>query len=526
MIRMDKLDKVIEVDPSNCTITAQPGISLTSVHAHLSRYDLAMSNVGSISEQSLGGCVSSGTHGSGISFGSVASQVLDVDVILASGKKVRCKKGELKGENNERLFMATLCGLGTTGVVVRVTLKVEKAFRLREVRELISFEAFEGVTVAAKDVNGVANGNGIGNGVSHAHGEVKKGGLEEVMASAEHVRIWWYPQSNRVCLSRSNRTYDPLPLPLPPSSSFTWLHSLSPRTLSRVLETWFWDTFLGHSVLQFSYFVGRHFPEVNYYAGLFYSSEAFFRRSLGVGLKAILTIGIGSLWRWRWRPGKSVSSSRSSPFTHPRTNGITNGHTIKTDSDHHRDHIHPSPTHPTITLFDVSHKIFNVDCLFPQYTIEYSIPLSNATSCLRDVKKWLDEEHSKKGGLRPHFPIEVRCSEAEDIWLSPGFGRENCWIGIIVYKPYALPMEHAQLFAHFSFIMRSHGGRPHWAKTHDFSPVDLHQLYPMFGEFLNVVKEVDPEGMFRNEYVKRHLYGEGGEGEKDAVGLEVFRKDV
>ncbi len=70
--------------------------------------------------------------------------------------------------------------------------------------------------------------------------------------------------------------------------------------------------------------------------------------------------------------------------------------------------------------------------------------------------------------------------------------------------------------------MRAHEGRPHWAKTHDFGPMDFHGLYPMFGEFLKVVNEVDPKGMFRNEYVRRHLFGERDE----RMGYGVFRADV
>jgi L-gulonolactone oxidase len=45
-----------------------------------------------------------------------------------------------------------------------------------------------------------------------------------------------------------------------------------------------------------------------------------------------------------------------------------------------------------------------------------------------------DEEHDDPAGLRVHFPIEIRFTAADDIWLSPSYGQVSCWIGIVQYK--------------------------------------------------------------------------------------------
>ena len=133
-------------------------------------------------------------------------------------------------------------------------------------------------------------------------------------------------------------------------------------------------------------------------------------------------------------------------------------------------------------------------------------------------------------GLRPHFPIEIRFSDGDDIWLSPSNGKKTCWIGIIQYKqvffplhltsipltakicqsitrPYASAVPYKKLFSHFESILARHGGRPHWAKAHSLRPDDLRLLYPRFDDFVRVLEEVDPTGMFRNEYVQRHIFG-------------------
>ena len=71
--------------------------------------------------------------------------------------------------------MASLCGLGSTGLLITVTLQVEPAFCLKEVSETIDLDqAIES--------------------------------LDELAGSGEHVRMWWFPQSNKVRLNVANRT--------------------------------------------------------------------------------------------------------------------------------------------------------------------------------------------------------------------------------------------------------------------------------------------------------------------------------
>lgn len=62
------------------------------------------------------------------------------------------------------------------------------------------------------------------------------------------------------------------------------------------------------------------------------------------------------------------------------------------------------------------------------------MPLKHAQRCLREFRAWIDSELADLNGIRPHFPIEIRFTEADDIWLSPGYGERMCWIGIVQYK--------------------------------------------------------------------------------------------
>lgn len=65
--------------------------------------------------------------------------------------------------------------------------------------------------------------------------------------------------------------------------------------------------------------------------------------------------------------------------------------------------------------------------------------------------------------------------------------------------------------------MIRHGGRPHWAKAHHLRPDRLRALYPRFDDFRRLLEDVDPEGLFRNEYVSRHIFGQKGAGFDERV---------
>ncbi|KAJ7151809.1 D-arabinono-1,4-lactone oxidase-domain-containing protein [Mycena crocata] len=388
MMKMTKLNKLLEVNLEKLYVVVQAGITLTDLHVELGKHGLAMRNLGSISDQTLGGIVTTASHGSGISYPVMSSDVAGLTLLLADGSRVTCSRNE-----RTDLFLATLCGLGATGIILSVQLEVERAFRLKDEQFSRTFEDF------------VHN-------------------LDTLVRSAEHVRFWWIAATHTVKCSVVNRTREAKLPPIP----------------------WFWSSLLAFHVVQFFLFVGRMFPYVNTLTGRFVA----------------------------WLSSKPV------------------------------------------TLIDDSHTIFNVECRYPQHTTEWAIPFENAPRCLRELHDWMDGEAADPNGIRPHFPFEIRFSAADDIWLSPSYGQETCWIGIAQYKPYGLNVPYRRFFAGFEAIVARHGGRPHWAKAHHFAPDTLRRLYPHFDDFVRVIGEVDPQGVFRNEYVQRHVLGQ-------PVGERVFK---
>lgn len=88
---------------------------------------------------------------------------------------------------------------------------------------------------------------------------------------------------------------------------------------------------------------------------------------------------------------------------------------------------------------------------------------------------------------------------------------------MLTLSPYGLPVPYRKYQGRFAEICAAHGGRPHWAKEHNLTPKGIEALYPRFDEFRDVLARVDPEGIMRSEYVRRHIGGED-------VALRMFKR--
>lgn len=102
------------------------------------------------------------------------------------------------------------------------------------------------------------------------------------------------------------------------------------------------------------------------------------------------------------------------------------------------------------------------------------------------------------------FPVEVRVTAADDIWLSAAYGRDTGYIAVHQYA--GLPYQ--EYFDAFESIAASAGGRPHWGKLHSLDAERLRPLYPRFEDFRRVRAEADPDCRFGNSYLARVLGGQ------------------
>ncbi|NQX89873.1 MAG: FAD-binding protein [Halioglobus sp.] len=124
--------------------------------------------------------------------------------------------------------------------------------------------------------------------------------------------------------------------------------------------------------------------------------------------------------------------------------------------------------------------------------MEYHLPREHGLQALREVRETLEARYRAV-----FFPIEVRYTKGDDIWLSPFYGRD-C-ISIAVHRYF--DEDYTAYFKSIEPIFVKYGGRPHWGKINTLRANDLRKLYPRWHDFLTVRREMDPVGKFLNPYL-------------------------
>jgi L-gulono-1,4-lactone dehydrogenase len=127
---------------------------------------------------------------------------------------------------------------------------------------------------------------------------------------------------------------------------------------------------------------------------------------------------------------------------------------------------------------------------------EYAVPRAALSDVLAEVRALF-----KRRDWRISFPIEVRVTPSDDVWLSTAYGRDSAYIAIHVFRT----SPHQQYFADVESIMTAVGGRPHWGKMHTRDTDYLAGVYPRLGDFVALRDALDPGRRFGNEYLARVL---------------------
>lgn len=122
--------------------------------------------------------------------------------------------------------------------------------------------------------------------------------------------------------------------------------------------------------------------------------------------------------------------------------------------------------------------------------MEYHLPVDTAFEALTEVIARVDTNPDV------YFPIECRRTAGDTAWLSPFQGADRISIAVHIGEG----DDYQWLFDAIEPILRRHGGRPHWGKLHSMTARDLHDLYPDFERFLDVRRELDPNGRFLNPH--------------------------
>ncbi len=148
------------------------------------------------------------------------------------------------------------------------------------------------------------------------------------------------------------------------------------------------------------------------------------------------------------------------------------------------------------TYTDAAYKVFTSPRRVRFKEEEYAIPRAALSDVLGEVRALF-----RRRDWRISFPIEVRVTPSDDVWLSTAYGRDSAYIAIHVF--HSAP--HEQYFADVEAVMTSVGGRPHWGKMHTRDADYLAGAYPRLTDFLAVRDLVDPDRRFTNGYLQQVL---------------------
>ncbi|GGB50422.1 FAD-binding oxidoreductase [Lentibacillus populi] len=125
LVSLKHLTGIDTIDREQDLVTVWAGTTLKDLGELLYKEGYAMENLGDINVQSIAGAISTGTHGTGINFGSISTQVTMLTVITASGKQM-----EIAADKNAEFFQASRISLGMLGVIVKVQLQVIPSHQL------------------------------------------------------------------------------------------------------------------------------------------------------------------------------------------------------------------------------------------------------------------------------------------------------------------------------------------------------------------------------------------------------------
>lgn len=122
-----KMNRILEIDPPNLSVTVQPGIALKELEEELSKHGLALNQEqGSVKVATVGGAISSfGFSRKNQKYGTIADRVESLEVVLASGKILRTGPKVLYTSTGYKLNQLFVGAEGTLGIITEATLRVE-----------------------------------------------------------------------------------------------------------------------------------------------------------------------------------------------------------------------------------------------------------------------------------------------------------------------------------------------------------------------------------------------------------------
>ena len=123
LISLAALPRLVEIDTAGAAVMVGAGLRYSDVAGPLQAAGRALRNLGSLPHISIAGACATGTHGSGVANGNLATAVSALEMVTAGGDIITVRRGSPDGE-----FDGLVVALGALGVVISLTLDTVAAF--------------------------------------------------------------------------------------------------------------------------------------------------------------------------------------------------------------------------------------------------------------------------------------------------------------------------------------------------------------------------------------------------------------
>jgi UDP-N-acetylenolpyruvoylglucosamine reductase len=178
MISLEKYNNVISLKDKK--VKVESGTTLEDLNKFLVLNKLNLSVIPSVSDLTIGGIISTATHATGLNYGNLSSYVVEIELLTGTGEVLT-----LSEEENQEIFKAALCGIGTLGIILTATIQCEEGFNLKLNKEIKNFSDLNEDLI--NDYN-------------------KKNGMQFQILTKDHFKIEWFPHADKCALSTFNKT--------------------------------------------------------------------------------------------------------------------------------------------------------------------------------------------------------------------------------------------------------------------------------------------------------------------------------
>ncbi|QNO38917.1 FAD-binding protein [Protaetiibacter sp. SSC-01] len=168
LVDLDRLQGVVTANSETGRVTLAAGTRLYQLPELLAPWGLALQNMGDIDRQSIAGATSTGTHGTGLAFGGLATTITGAVLVTGDGSILRVNERE-----NAELLPAVRLGLGALGVLVELEIQCVPAYLLKAVEHPEPFEVIDEFRARVE--------------------------------AADHFELYWWPHTDRVMTKTNTR---------------------------------------------------------------------------------------------------------------------------------------------------------------------------------------------------------------------------------------------------------------------------------------------------------------------------------